>query len=603
MKKLFTLFVLVVVSTAVHAQKYHYDVNGDGMVNITDVTCLVNKILGVLNPGEVPPSYLACPDTNHPHLIDLGLPSGTLWACCNVDTEDLGKQCPSYHGGYYAWGETVVKEEYSWSTYAYGSRPSDCIDLGYDIARTQYDVAHVKWGGCWMMPSFDQMKELGNNCTCTRTSMDGVEGALFTGPSGGTIFLPVAGYYWYDELMDAGNNGYYWSSTQNPSEAYDAYALYFGTSSAYNSYSRQYGHCVRPVCPANLLLSTTSLYLAPGAVGTVDITLGSGSYTVESSDPGVATATLEGSQVTVTAMDLGQAVVTVTDMLTGQKETIEVAVFDNLSLSTTSLHLVPDSVKTVEITSGSGSYTVESSDLGVATATLEGSQVTVTATGLGDAVVTVTDILTGQKETIEVVIVDLEGCPDDHHPHMVDLGLPSGTKWACCNVDTENPGKQSPTNYGGYYAWGETDEKGNYSWSNYTHCSGSANTCRYLGLDIAGTQYDVAHVKWGGTWVMPSMDQYKELINNCTFEYTTRDGVKGGKFTSKANGRSIFLPAAGFRYDSDLYGVSTYGRYWLSPQDSSYSNYAYYLVLASGSTNWNYYYRYIGQSVRPVARN
>ena len=181
---------------------------------------------------------------------------------------------------------------------------------------------------------------------------------------------------------------------------------------------------------------------------------------------------------------------------------------------------------------------------------------------------------------------------------MIDLGLPSGTKWACCNV-----GADKPEEYGGYYAWGETEAKSTYDWSTYIHCDGSEKTCHTLGSDIAGTEYDVAHVKWGGTWVMPSRKQQDELRDNCAYEWTTVNGVKGGRFTSKKNGKSIFLPAAGGRDDSDLNNAGSYGYYWSSAQDPSDTNYAYYLDFGSGRTDWSYGSRSYGLSVRPVVRN
>ena len=128
-------------------------------------------------------------------------------------------------------------------------------------------------------------------------------------------------------------------------------------------------------------------------------------------------------------------------------------------------------------------------------------------------------------------------CPDNNHPHLIDLGLPSGTKWACCNV-----GANKPEAYGDYYAWGETETKSTYDWSSYIHCDGSQSTCHNIGSDIAGTQYDVAHVQWGGSWVMPSQSQIKELVENCTHEWTTLNGVNGRNFTG-TNGGTIFLPA------------------------------------------------------------
>ncbi len=142
----------------------------------------------------------------------------------------------------------------------------------------------------------------------------------------------------------------------------------------------------------------------------------------------------------------------------------------------------------------------------------------------------------------------------------VDLGLPDGTKWATCNV-----GASTPEGYGDYYAWGETATKSTYSTGTWLYYNVN------LGADIAGTQYDVAHVKWGSTWKMPSNAQVMTLINNCSHVWTTLNGVKGMKFTGP-NGNSIFLPAAGKKgmgpWDVPYYSeVGTAGYYWQSTDD------------------------------------
>lgn len=142
-------------------------------------------------------------------------------------------------------------------------------------------------------------------------------------------------------------------------------------------------------------------------------------------------------------------------------------------------------------------------------------------------------------------------CPDSNHPHIIDLGLPSGNKWACCNV-----GADKPEGYGGYYAWGETEEKDYYSWGTYIHCDGSRNTCHYLGCSISGTQYDVAQTKWGGHWQMPTAIQLVEL-DECAKERIEINGVQGIKFTGPSGG-CIFLPGAGSRHDFDSYSGVTY---------------------------------------------
>ena len=274
------------------------------------------------------------------------------------------------------------------------------------------------------------------------------------------------------------------------------------------------------------------------------------------------------------------------------------------SVSPTAVFIPADGTATIDIEGGYNEYEVTSSNTNVVKATLNGSTITLTAVASGEAKVTVKDVLTMRLLEIPVKVETPSylACPDGNHPHLIDLDLPSGTKWACCNVDTDHPENQSPTNYGGYYAWGETETKTTYNWSTYTHCDGSSSTCKDLGSDIAGTDYDVVHVKWGGSWVMPSKEQLDELRNNCTYEWTTVDGVNGGKFTG-TNGGSIFLPAAGYRYDSDVYDAGSYGNYWSSTQYPSHAGCAYGLNFGSGRTDWNGSHRSLSRSVRPVVRN
>ena len=178
----------------------------------------------------------------------------------------------------------------------------------------------------------------------------------------------------------------------------------------------------------------------------------------------------------------------------------------------------------------------------------------------------------------------------------IDLGLPSGTKWASCNI-----GANKPEEYGDYFSWGETTTKKEYTKNNYLYYKNG----KYLniGADISGTQYDVARAKWGGKWRIPTKDEVEELVDNCKYEWTTLNGVKGGKFTGP-NGNSIFFPAAGYRWGGDLYYAGEYGNYWSSTQNPDYSDSAYFLGFGSGGANWGYGdYRYHGQGVRPVVRN
>ena len=179
----------------------------------------------------------------------------------------------------------------------------------------------------------------------------------------------------------------------------------------------------------------------------------------------------------------------------------------------------------------------------------------------------------------------------------IDLGLPSGLKWATCNVGADNP-----EDYGNYYAWGETATKSEYADSNSLTYELSISELQAQGIIDGNSnltpQYDAATANWGGTWRMPTRDEQEELLNNCTWEWTTQNGVNGCKVTG-TNGNSIFLPAAGYRSGSSRYFSGSRGNYWSSTPYNS--NYAYDLYIYSSGQNMNYFSRYSGRSVRPVS--
>ncbi len=171
----------------------------------------------------------------------------------------------------------------------------------------------------------------------------------------------------------------------------------------------------------------------------------------------------------------------------------------------------------------------------------------------------------------------------------VDLGLPSGLKWATCNV-----GASSPEEYGDYYAWGETSTKSIYTSDNSLTYGKSMS-------DISGNAtYDVARSKWNGTWRMPTLAEIEELKNECTWEWTTQGGHSGYKVTAK-NGNSIFLPAAGFRNGTTFYRVGEYGGYWCSTPNESDPYCAYSLRFFPTNHGYDEYYRTDGRCVRPVS--
>ncbi len=188
----------------------------------------------------------------------------------------------------------------------------------------------------------------------------------------------------------------------------------------------------------------------------------------------------------------------------------------------------------------------------------------------------------------------------------VDLGLPSGTLWATCNV-----GATSPEDYGDYFAWGETTTKSDYFWYTYTYCDGTSITMtKYCTDSSLGTvdnkitleaSDDAATANWGGAWRMPTKAEQDELRSECTWSWTTLNDVYGCRITSKKDtSKSIFLPAAGFRFGASLGGAGSLGCYWSSSLLESGLNEACYLTFDSYSYGWNYNGRHYGLSVRPV---
>ena len=171
----------------------------------------------------------------------------------------------------------------------------------------------------------------------------------------------------------------------------------------------------------------------------------------------------------------------------------------------------------------------------------------------------------------------------------VDLGLPSGLKWATCNV-----GANSPEEYGDYYAWGELEVK-----SAYTDVNSLTYHKDYS--DISGNPaYDVARAKWGSSWRMPTEAEFKELIDNCKWEWTIREGKKGYNVIG-SKGNSIFLPAAGYR-DGTYVDRGAGNGYCSNAVDSDFNDNACGMRFEEGNYDWSSFGRSNGRPVRPVCK-
>lgn len=233
-----------------------------------------------------------------------------------------------------------------------------------------------------------------------------------------------------------------------------------------------------------------------------------------------------------------------------------------------------------------------SSDISVAT--VEGGIVTGVAAGTAGITVQA-----GDKQAVCKITVR-----DPLAVASIDLGLPSGLKWAACNV-----GASSPEGYGDYYGWGETEVSPSYDWPDYGLCNGTSASLTKYNTDsscgavdnktVLDADDDVARVKLGGKWRMPTIDEWTELQTVCTWTWTTAGGVNGELVTGP-NGNSIFLPAAGSRFRTDLYRDGFEGNYWSSALYADSPTFGLFLYFNSGGYYQGNATRRDGFSVRAV---
>ena len=371
-----------------------------------------------------------------------------------------------------------------------------------------------------------------------------------------------------------------------------------------------------------LSMSETSLAMNSGTTAQLSVTATPAEafnphVTWSSSDESIATVdqnglvtALVGGMVTITATatdgsgQLATCTITITQMVT------------SITLSETTLALELDGYKKLTATvlpdnAANKKVTWSSNNDEVAEVTSAGG---VAAVGRGTCTITCTaQDGSGVTAICEVTVYRDESGTIDGRDY-VDLDLPSGTLWATCNV-----GATSPEDYGDDFAWGETEGyksgKSNFDWSTYKWCKGSETTMTkycynssygYNGFTDNKTELDpeddAAYVNWGSGWHMPSKAQFSELMNSSytTTEWTTQNGVNGRKITSKTNGNSIFLPAAGCRIDTSLYVAGSGGHYWSRTLSSDYPNCAWGLDFNSSVVRMYDGYRYYGRSIRPV---
>lgn len=527
--------------------------------------------------------------------VDLGLPSGTLWATCNV-----GANSPEEFGSYFAWGETEPKTTYSWETYKYcnGSNTSltkYCTksDYGYNGFTDNNselegidDAATAKWGCHWRLPSLKQIKELYDSryTSAIWTTQQGVDGWLISGNiTGKSIFLPAAAYYDGDVLMHggaAGNYGIYLSRSLDTDFPDCADCIFFFSSKIYwGVKERCHGQSARPVlCTPveSLVLNQTQLSLPVGSrkrlvANVLPEDADDKRVIWASSDAGVATIEQTGR---VTAVAIGTCTITCSALDgSGKYAECQVSVVQEDWAQKAIIYMgknqmyeygVPE-LDNISFNNESKLLTVHYSD----------------------------------NRKVEHDILQLDSIVFIDNQKWVDLGLPSGTLWATCNVGANNPEE-----YGDYFAWGETEPKDSYKQDTYFDIDESSTFKKYNnegGLTELLPEDDAATANLGCSWQIPNYEQIEELCNSnyTTTTWTTLNGVRGYLITSKINGKSIFMPAAGYHWYDYLFSGGWNGCYWSRSLHTN-SNRAYKLYFSYDSFITDNDDRYDGRSVRPV---
>lgn len=650
-------------------------------------------------------------EENGHRYVDLGLPSGLKWA-----TRNVGANSPVDYGGFYAWGETAVKSEYSWDNYIF-CRNGNYVDLskysisGYGIADNKAeldpedDAAQAIMGDKWFTPTKEEMQELMDNCDFTWTEQDGVRGYKVESKTNHkSIFLPATGNKVFALQDYVGSAVCYWTSSVRGEVPYYAWSLNsLGNQIALNTeLDRLRGCPVRAVTgrPVKVVVESISLdksqvQMYPGEqitlVATVlpdnaydpTVTWTTSTPGVVTVDGGILTAIAEGEAViTATAGDKS-ATCTVTvsrsvvhvESVNLDKTDASLEIGATLTLTAT---VLPDNADDKTVTWASTNPAVADVDQNGLVTAISAGTVTITATttdggkvagcevtvaaafipvesvtfehgelicfpgdsyplkvtvlpenatnktitwsssdanvvsvtqdglvsGHAEGLVTIT-AKAGDKEATCIihcvhnpdeppVVEDEYDGEEDGHKY-VDLRLPSGLKWAVCNI-----GALSSSEVGSNFEWGETFAR-QYSYdppytlkdpstqklTKYVISAEDGEVDNLTTLELCD---DAAHVQWGGLWRMPTRNEVVELIDNCDYEFVQQNGVWGAKLTSKHNSHSIFLA---------VNNVTT-GMYYTSTLDEWSSWYVKYLSFKDGWVGTGMVVRQTMASIRPV---
>ena len=494
----------------------------------------------------------------HPY-VDLGLPSGLLWATMNV-----GASSPEDYGDYYAWGETRTKSLYSTDNYMWSDNNGSLTkynnnkDYGFvdNLVELESidDAATVNWGGGWRIPTYEGWNELLSNCKWTWGKKNGVSGYKATSLlNGNSIFLPAAGYNNSSQPLFAGSKGYYWESTNikmggNPVYAYDMELS--SDKVSWNFNYRSIGQSIRPVYQPNSYFSLSKENLSYSSNGGDEIimTLSNQSWTASTSESWI--------QLSITS---GNGNVAVT-----------IAVSKNNSHFRTGsiTFTVGEEIHSLAITQEGTPSIHEFVDLGLPSGTLWATS------NIG------------------------ANSPEEYGDYFAWGETTPKSDYTWDTYKWLNTVKTTTTDSDGFETTTIT--------RTFTKYHSEQGSSWYKGVNDRKTDLDAeddaAAVNWGGGWRMPDWGDRYELIDpaNCIWTWTTQGGHNGYKVTSKKNGNFIFFPAAGYRSDTHVYKDEESFYYWGSGMFDFEPHTASILVDYLDEGPYGSFDRYCGCPVRPV---
>ncbi len=482
-----------------------------------------------------------------PEMVDLGL--SVKWASFN-----LGASQPEEYGDYYAWGEIAPQDysefsfSYDWMTYRWGYWDNQMMLTKYcPLDQASYWYGSETPDGKIELDSEDDPSRKLGNCWRMPTAVEWME--LRYG-------------CWWEETTVNGINGY---RIRGQKEGYQDKSIFLPAAGYRdNSGLNNYGCCywsssLNPTAPLTAYALSESSWASYG----IERYKGYSIRPVYGEPP-----------VRVTGVSLSETSMTL-------------AIDEYYDLTAT---VSPSnaSIKMVKWSSSDSSIAVVDSDGRIWARTP------------GTATITVTTIDGDYTATCIVRV------PDIPIPEPIDLGL--SVKWGSFNI-----GASSSEGYGDYFAWGETESKSTFRFHNYKWDNGQSCYTKYNDTDhltALEEEDDVAQVKLGGGWRMPSINEWLELMNdsNCTLVWTSQNGINGYRVTSKKEGftnNSIFLPATGSWDDEptgigELYNVGSSGEYWSSNKSSSLWECAKSVSFWTNRIDTWDEYRCYGLSIRPV---